>query len=169
MGLAKLAFALLIAACGAYVCARQVKRMAGFADLDSALTEGNVAVGISFAGTILAMGLLTQFALQNSFTVLALLSYGGGDWLDMAWVLAYAIGMVGVSLLVGALVISAGIALSVRLTPNIDEIAEIRRGNVACALVLATTVVVMAFLAREGLDTLLTGGMPLPPLGRDIS
>ena len=48
-----------------------------------------------------------------------------------------------------------------------DEIAEIRAGNVASALVLAAVLVALAMLAEQGVATMLDGLLPLPTLGRD--
>ena len=85
------------------------------------------------------------------------------------WIFAYAVGLVVVALLSGAVVILVSVRASVRLTPGIDEIAQIRDGNIATAIVMATVLVVIALLARQGLDTMLNGLLPLPALGRGIN
>ena len=109
-----------------------------------------------------------QNAVQNTFSALDLLRYSANTWVDVTWVFAYAIGLILAALVVGAGVIIVGVRASVRLTPNIDEIEEIRNGNIACAIVMAVVLGVMGLLAREGLDTLLTGLLPLPPLGQTL-
>ncbi|MEQ8859073.1 MAG: DUF350 domain-containing protein [Pseudomonadales bacterium] len=78
-----------------------------------------------------------------------------------------AMGLSVVSLLIRAGVIVVGIKLFVRLTPDIDEMEEIGSGNVASAVVVFATITVLALLARDGVDTLLTSFLPMPTLGRD--
>jgi hypothetical protein len=62
--------------------------------------------------------------------------------------------------------IAAGTKVFLRLTGDIDELAELKRNNVAVAFVLAGFILVMwLFLARGG-ESLLTSLMPDPPFGR---
>ncbi len=168
IGLATLSFGVFVGVVGITTAARLIKRFAGLPDVDTAIHEGNIAVGISLAGAIFAMGLMVQNAVQNTFSALDLLRYSANTWVDVTWVFAYAIGLILAALVVGAGVIIVGVRASVRLTPNIDEIEEIRNGNIACAIVMAVVLGVMGLLAREGLDTLLTGLLPLPPLGQTL-
>ena len=84
----------------------------------------------------------------------------------MLWIVAYALGLTSASLLIGAAVIVSGVRAAIHLTPDLDEIEEIVSGNIACAIILVAVIVVLALLVREGLDTMLTGFLPLPVLGR---
>ncbi len=54
-----------------------------------------------------------------------------------------------------------------RLTRDVEEIEEIKKGNVAPALVLGAVLVVLALVAAPGLETALDGLLPLPTLARD--
>ena len=72
------------------------------------------------------------------------------------------------ALAMGAAVLVFGTRGFVRLTPDTDELAEIRAGNVARAVVLAAVMIVLALLAEQGLETLLDALLPLPTLGRDL-
>jgi uncharacterized membrane protein YjfL (UPF0719 family) len=169
VGFTKLVFGVLVGVIGLSTAARLTKRVAGLPDIDTALEQRNIAVGISLAGAILAMGLLVQHAVENTFSAFDLLQYSADGWLSIMWIFAYAVGLVVVALLSGAVVILVSVRASVRLTPGIDEIAQIRDGNIATAIVMATVLVVIALLARQGLDTMLNGLLPLPALGRGIN
>ncbi|MRG96315.1 DUF350 domain-containing protein [Polyangium spumosum] len=79
----------------------------------------------------------------------------------------YGLSHVALSLAVGALAIAVGTFLFVRVTRGVDELAEIRKGNVAPALVLGAVMVVIALVAAPGLETALDGLLPLPELARD--
>ncbi|MCO4763493.1 MAG: DUF350 domain-containing protein, partial [Myxococcales bacterium] len=65
-------------------------------------------------------------------------------------------------------VLAFGTGVFSRLTRGVDELQEIREGNVAPALVLAAVMVVLALLAAPGLQMALDGLLPLPELGRDL-
>ncbi|HYO71095.1 MAG TPA: DUF350 domain-containing protein, partial [Archangium sp.] len=66
--------------------------------------------------------------------------------------------------LVGTGVLALGMLLFDRITPGVDELAEVRRGNVALALVLAAILLVLAWLTAPGLQAALNGLIPFPEL-----
>lgn len=169
IGLAKLAFGVFVGVVGISVAARLTARLSGFDNLDDGLRAGNVAVGIGVAGSIAAMGIMVRHAVSGTFGALDLLLHtsGQGQGFGAAWVFLYAFVHVVAALGVGAGIVVIGTRAFVRLTPDVDEIAEIRDGNVASALVLASVLIVMALLAQQGMETLLDGLLPLPTLGRD--
>ena len=91
---------------------------------------------------------------------------------DMSWLAVrrfgiYAAMHLGVSIVISAAVLALGTLIFTKLTRKVDEMAEIRRGNVAPALVLAAVMVVLALMTAPGLQTALDGMLPLPELGRD--
>jgi uncharacterized membrane protein YjfL (UPF0719 family) len=168
IGVAKLVFGLLVGIVGISLSARLVKRFSGFGSVDNSLRSGNAAVGITLAGAIIAMGIMTQHAVTGAFGALDLLLHQAGSGMQLLWFFAYATLHVGASLIVGAAVLALGIRSFARLTPEIDEVQEIREGNIASALTLTAMVVVLAFLAQQGLATTLDALLPLPTLGRDL-
>ncbi len=169
IGVAKLAFGVLIAAFGVYFGLRVVHRLLKIEGADRALAEGNVAVGAMQASCLIALGLLVQPAVQASFDAVDLLYRGQSLSPAMLGRFAmYALLHVGTSLVVGAAVIAIGIGIFVRLTHEVDELAEIRKGNVAPALALAAVLIVMSLLAAPGLRSMLDGLLPLPELPRNV-
>lgn len=173
IGVAKLVFGVLIAAFGIFFGLRVVHRMLRDAkdthNEDKALAEGNIALGVMQASCLIALGLLVQPAVQASFDAVDLLYRGQSVSLGMlARFAMYALLHVGTSLLVGAAVVAIGAKIFVRLTPGVDELAEIRRGNVAPALALAAVLIVMSLLAAPGLRSMLDGLLPLPELPRNV-
>ena len=166
-GVIKLGFGILVGIIGITTAARIVKRVNGLTDLNESLRENNWAVGISLAAAITSIGILIEPAINGTFSALQLLSYTAEHWMDVAWVVLYAIVHVVAALLLGALVISLGTQIAVRLTPDIDEIEEIRKGNISCALLMAAIMLTLALLSQEGLQMVLDGMLPMPTLGRD--
>lgn len=171
IGLAKLAFGVFVGVVGISVAARLAARLSGFDRIGDGLRAGNIAVGVAVAGSIAAMGIMVQHAVSGTFGALDLLLHTSGSvqgqGFGAAWVFLYAFVHVVAALGVGAGIVVIGTRTFVRLTPDVDEIAEIRGGNVASALVLASVLIVMALLAQQGMETLLDGLLPLPTLGRD--
>ena len=164
IGAAKLGFGLMVGIVGITTSARLIKRAIGLADIDVAIKERNMAVGLSLGAAILAMGILIEPAVARTFNALDLLQHTAERWLDVMWIIAYALGLSLGALLIGALVIISGVRAAITLTPDLDEIEEIVGGNVACAIILVAIITVLALLVREGLDTVLTGFLPLPVL-----
>jgi len=169
VGVAKLAFGVAVAAFGVFFALRVVHRLLKQEGPDQALAAGNSALGVMQASCLISLGLLVQPAVQASFDAMDLLYRGQRLVAPMlARFAMYALLHVGTALIVGALVITIGIQIFVRLTSDVDELAEIRKGNVAPALALAAVIVVMSLLAAPGLRSILDGLLPLPELPRDV-
>ena len=167
LGVAKLCFGMVIGVAGITIAARQVTRFAGFDSVDEGLRSGNVALGIVVGGAVLAVAILVQHAIAGTFGALDLLLYAQTGAAGIGWIAIYAVVHVGAALGIGALLLSVGTRAFVRLTPEIDEIAEIHDGNVASALVLAAMLVALALVAQPGVETILDGLLPIPGLARD--
>lgn len=167
-GLAKAAFGIVVGACGIFAAARTLHRLIGFGKTDGGVKAGNEALGVMKAGSLIALGLLLQHAVRATFDALDLL-YQGHDVSLRALrsVLVYGLMHVSLSIVVGALVLALGTWLFTKLTRGVNELEEIRKGNVAPAVVLAAVMVVLALMTSPGLQTALDGLLPLPELARD--
>lgn len=167
VGLAKLIFGILVGVVGITIASRVATRLAGFSSVDDGLRAGNSAIGVVVAGSILSMAILVQHAVRGTFGALDLLMRSSQSASGVFWVFAYAAAHVAAALGVGVALLVIGTRAFVRLTPDVDEITEIRDGNLASALVLAAVLVALALLAQQGVQTMLDGLLPLPRLGRD--
>jgi hypothetical protein len=120
------------------------------------------------AASLLSLGLLAQHAVSATFSAMDLMYRGQKLAAPMVGKFAfYGFVHVILSLAVGAAAIAVGAFLFGRLTRGVDEIEEIRKGNIAPALVLGAVMVVIALVAAPGLETALEGLLPLPTLARD--
>ncbi len=168
IGIGKILFGILVAAAGVLLGARVLGRLLRWGELDEDLKQGNVAVGVLGAAGLFALGLLAQHAVAATFSAMDLMYRGKRLAAPMLGRFAvYGLIHVGVSLAVGAAVLGIGVVLFGRMTRGVDELAEIRKGNVAPALVLGAVMVVIALMAAPGLETALDGLLPLPTLARD--
>lgn len=164
VGLSKVLFGGLVAALGIWLAFRGLNRLLD-TDPTRDLREGNVAAGVVHAASLLALGLLAQNAVNATFDAVDLTFRGSLPRPGMLAQLAvFAFMHVGVSLLVGTGVLALGVLLFDKMTPGVDELAEVRRGNVALALVLAAILLVIALLTAPGLQATLNGLIPFPEL-----
>ncbi len=167
-GLAKLAFGIVVGALGIFLSSRVLHRLLRSGVSDEEQKKGNVAHGVLYASSLLALGMLVQHAVEASFSAMDLMYHGrafSGPMLTHFGM--YALVHVTFSLAVGAAVIAAGALVYSYLTTGVDELAEIKRGNLSPALVLGAVMIVMAMMTAPGLQTALDGLLPLPVLARD--
>lgn len=168
VGLAKIAFGILVGAVGIFVASRLLGRLLGWGRGDDELAKGNLAAGTLHASAIVALGLLAQHAVDATWSAMDLGFRGEKVSGTMVVTLAiYGLVHVGVSFGVGSVVLWFGGWLFNKLTRGVDEIAEVRKGNLAPALVLGAVLVVLAIVTAPGLQTALDGLLPIPELARD--
>lgn len=168
-GLAKVGFGVVVGAFGVFLGLRLLSLLLRQKDADGELAKGNIAVGILQAASVLSLGLLLQHAVTATFDAMDLL-YRGREFVPamLGRFAVYATLHVGLSLIIGSLVMALGVSIYGRLTRGVDELAEVRRGNPAPALVLSCVIVVMALVVEPGLRAALDGLLPLPVLPRDV-
>lgn len=167
-GLAKVVFGIFVGAVGIFIASRGLHRLLGSGEIDSQTKEGNLAIGVLKAGSLVALGMLFQHPVSATFSAFDLM-YSGGmlEGGALVKVLVYALSHLGLSIVVSASVLALGTMIFTALTRGVDEMEEIRKGNVAPAIVLSAVMVVLALLTSPGLDNALQGLLPLPELGRD--
>ncbi len=169
VGLLKAGFGLFVGALLIFAGSRVLHRLIGAGAVDTAHRKGNVAMGVLDAGGLLALGLVLQHAVVSTFSAADLLVRDAEITASaLGQVALYAGAHLTLSALFGALVLGAGVWLFAQLTRGVDEMAEIRAGNVAPAIVLSAVMLVLALLTAPGLEMALDGLLPMPQLARDL-
>ncbi len=164
VGLIKVVFGGLVAALGIWFALRGLGRLLGANPVEE-LRQGNVAACTVHAASLVALGLLVQHAVQATSDAVDLTVQNPPIHLaTVGRLVGAAILHVGLSLGVGVTVLGTGVLLFDRMTPGIDELAEVRRGNVAAALILSAILLVLALLTAPGLQAALNGLIPFPQL-----
>jgi uncharacterized membrane protein YjfL (UPF0719 family) len=147
---AQFVISVITAALAAYLSIWLFDRTTRNIDEWNELRKGNVAVGIVLGALIIGVGIVLRLAL-----IPAAINIDVGP----ANIVAYRLLIQGLQLLVGLLLSVVAIGLSVwiftRLTGSIDEWAEIGRGNVAIAVVLAGVIITTALISSTALDSIL--------------
>ncbi|QDE92527.1 hypothetical protein BHS06_28095 [Myxococcus xanthus] len=164
VGLIKVLFGGLVAALGIWLALRGLSRILGANPVEE-LRQGNVAACLVHAASLVSLGLLVQHAVQATSDALDLTVQNPPlHLLVVGRLVAVAVLHVGLSLGVGVTVLGTGVLLFDRMTPGIDELAEVRKGNVAAALILSAILLVLALLTAPGLQAALNGLIPFPQL-----
>jgi uncharacterized membrane protein YjfL (UPF0719 family) len=167
-GLAKVVFGIVVGGLGIFVASRLLRKLMKRGASDDALRSGNVADAVLEAAALIAFGVVGQHAVTATFSAMDLMYRGHELELFMLTRFAfYALVHVGVSLFAATGSLAIGTWFFNRLTRGIDEMAEVKKGNVAPALVLGAVLIVMALMTSPGLQSVLDGLLPLPTLGRD--
>lgn len=147
---AQLVISIISAAIVAYLSVWLFDRATRNIDEWAELRKGNVAVGIVLGALIFGVAIILHPSL-----VPASINLDVGPANDVATRLL----IQGLQILVGLFlsVISIGLALWIftRLTGAIDEWAEISRGNVAIAIMLAGVILATSLIASTALDSIL--------------
>lgn len=169
IGLAKVLFGVLVGAFGIFIATRLFARLTKLGKVDEELAKGNNAASVLIASAIISLGILAQHAVVATFSAMDL-AYRDQDFHPgmLAVFGIYGVMHVVTSFVVGLLVLVLGTFLFGWLTKGVDEMAEIRKGNLAPALVLGGVVVVLALMTAPGLEMALNGLLPLPELPRDV-
>lgn len=114
------------------------------------LRKGNVAVGIVLAAIIIGVGIILRPGLAP-----AVLNLDVGPTNAVVIRLAVQLIQIVVGLLLAVVSIGAAVWLFTRLTGSIDEWAEIGRGNVSIAIVLAGVIIATSLITGTALDAIL--------------
>ena len=128
------------------------------------LNSNNSAVGILVAGVLLALSFAIKSVIEPVvstfetffFAEMTITAFGK----FAVFSLAYLTGTIIVTLLT----LWFTIAVFLKFTKKIDELAEIKKGNTAVAIVLAMAFVVMGWFLGGGINGFLEGLIPFPDL-----
>ncbi|MFH0737965.1 MAG: DUF350 domain-containing protein [Candidatus Micrarchaeota archaeon] len=107
------------------------------------IKKGNVAIGILFASVMASLMLLVGPAIYALAAYLGL----GGDAVSMLIVFLKMLLNFIIFQILGIVVIFLTLNLVDRITPDIDEFAELKKGNIAIAVVMASALLLVAYAA----------------------
>lgn len=114
------------------------------------LRKGNVAVGILMAAMILAVGNVISGSVQGLTGALM------DPKLELAYFADLVVGVV--NLLIGIWVATTVVSLAIRaldkMTKDIDEMAEVAKGNVAVAVMVAGVLLAVSVVVSQGVQAI---------------
>jgi hypothetical protein len=163
-GAVKLVISIGLGGLGVFTAYRVLARvLSGGAKL-----ENNAAAGVLHASALLSLGLLARQSLSSFYDTLDLLLARGEILKALPKVFLLGTIHIGLALALGTVLLFLSVWLFNRLTPGVDEVAQVREGHLGPALVLGAILVTFALLAAPGLEALLNGLVPWPELPADM-
>jgi len=144
IGIIQLIIAIILAVVSLYIGFAILDRMTNKIDEEKELAKGNTAVGILVASIFVSIALVVQSGVAG-------ISVGLKDAIDgnISSLVASIIQLI-LGILLAVAVIYLALNIFDKLTKEIDEFEEIRKGNVAVALELAGIIIAVALIIQSG-------------------
>jgi uncharacterized membrane protein YjfL (UPF0719 family) len=124
------------------------------------MRKGNAAIGILLASVMAGMLLLMEqrigelaFSIQVPTAAIPMQA--------VALIMAFTFLNYILGLLASVIIIFLTINLADRITPDIDEFSELKKGNIAVALVLSAALLLVIFAARPSIESAFTALLSL--------
>lgn len=143
LSLAQLAVAIILSALTAYLAFYLFQWLTRGLDEWQELRQGNAAVGIVLGSILISVSIVLRPALSVDTS-----TWDVGNAFLFRALLAQAI-QLAVGLLLAVLTLMLGFFLFAALTRGIDEIEELRKGNLAVAGLMAGVVIGMGLMVSE--------------------
>ncbi len=151
LSVAQFALAVIFSALTAYLGVWLFDRTTPKMDEWKLLKEGNVAVGLVLGAIVLGVAIVLRPALQVNP---ALRPDAGAVW-GVVILLGLQVIQLVLGLVFAVIAITLALWLFTRLTGELDEWAELERGNQAVGVVLAAVILSTALISGVALDAIL--------------
>ena len=150
VGLIQLVISIIFAVLALYIGFAVLSKINKNMDEEKELAQGNVAVGIIVAAVFVAIALVVQSGVSG-------LSVGINKALNVGILSVdglLAIGTAFIQLILGIVLAVGAIYLALyvldKLTKGVDEFGEIKKGNVAVALMMGGVIIAVAVIIQSG-------------------
>lgn len=150
LSLAYLIIAVFLAAIIAYLSFYLFQAVTRRIDEWEELRQGNPAVGIVLGAAVVAVAIVLMPALEVSTSL-----WDAGQDLYIRVLLAQAVQIV-IGLVLSAAALGLAMYLFAALTRGLDEIAELKRGNVAVAGLLAGVLIGVGLMVSQAVEQIVT-------------
>jgi len=133
-------------------------------DIDevSELKANNVAVSVMLSGMLLSSAIIMKTVIQPAISTLQVYLYEGITGLAILKVVGFVVAYIAGAMVLGIAALWGAVWCFMALTRRIDELAEIKKNNVAVAIVLAVVLVIMGLFLADGINSLLRAVIPFP-------
>ena|SRR3989344_667693 len=149
-GIGKLLSSVLLAVGSIYIGLKSFDKLTAGIDELSEIRKGNAAVGVFFISILLSIAILIRPGVAEFAAGIE-----PGYSLNLMAVLALInITKLAFSLMVAIIAVFCAFSLLDRITRNIDEVHELRKGNVAIALLIAGLMLSVSYVVEAGMQTM---------------
>jgi TRAP-type C4-dicarboxylate transport system permease small subunit len=149
-----LLFSLLLIAFSHKYLEQKLKKLAG-------LSPASYCFNVLAAGLLLSMGLIMSEASRPMMTVINYLSRS----MDNMWIIKAGgyIGLLFILVVIfSALIIIGSVMFFNKMTGSMDEVDEIKKGNVGIAILLSALMIAMTLFLKAPIISLLESIVPMP-------
>jgi uncharacterized membrane protein YjfL (UPF0719 family) len=150
VGLIQLIISIIFAVLALYIGFAVLIKINKNMDEEKELARGNVAVGIIVAAVFVAIALVVQSGVSglsvgiNKALSVGILSVDGLLAIGVAFIQL----ILGIVLAVGAIYLALNVLA--KLTKGVDEFEEIKKGNIAVALMMGGVIIAVAVIIQSG-------------------
>ena len=134
-------------------------------DAEEEMKKNNVGVAILLSALLVSAGLIVREGVYPVSNLVRLYFTSPVDYVNGWQLVLLALGHLLLVFIVAVYTISLSLRFWGRLTPNISEGAELKKGNLAVGIVLAGVVAVMAIFISDGISRLTKTLIPQPSIG----
>jgi uncharacterized membrane protein YjfL (UPF0719 family) len=150
VGIIQLFCAIAISVLALYLGFRTFNKITKDIDEVKELARGNVAMGILVAAIFVAIALVVQSGVQGIVVGAGKASADGIFTTDGIIDLSFAVFQLVAGVLLAAGAIYLALKIFIRLNDQIDEFNEIKKGNIAVALMMAGMILAVAVIVHTG-------------------
>ncbi len=152
IGIIQLIISIILAVAALYISFSVLDKITKGIDEEKEIAKGNTAIGIIVASVFIAIGVVVQSGvagISDGLKIAVPLIIQGQI---MAAVLPIFMSILQLALGIGLAIVAIYLALNVldKLTKGIEEFEELKKGNVAVALVMAGVIITVAIIIQSG-------------------
>jgi len=164
-GLVQIALSLLIGVLFIYAASKVFRKMIKGINETDELKNNNIAVAILNSAIIIALILVVSNSIESAITIFGN-TLRNPDAIFSTYVRTALIMLLHI--IIAGLVAFSSIYIAMRffmwLTKDLDELAEIKKNNIAVSLLLGIIIISIALLLQPGITTILDSLIPYPPV-----
>jgi uncharacterized membrane protein YjfL (UPF0719 family) len=134
-------------------------------DGDKELKAGNLAAAIVLVAVMVCPAAIVLSTMSSMVFRARAFFLAGREDLSLLQLAGYSICWVALVLALSLFSMWLALRLFDKLTPGIDELEEVRKGNTAVALLMAGVIAIVSVSMQEGISTLSHTLVPHTPLG----
>lgn len=134
-----------------YLGINMLNKLTGDLEEWKEIKKGNFSVGVLLAGIIFSIAVVIEGGVRN-----VLQSIDPSVSVSLLFVsLLISVIKLLIGLVIAVFSVYIGIRLIDSLTPDINEISELKKGNIAIAIVMAAVMIAVAFVIKGSVDIVL--------------
>ncbi|MFA6092932.1 MAG: DUF350 domain-containing protein [Elusimicrobiota bacterium] len=129
------------------------------------IRKGNAAVALMLVSLMVGSALILQETIYPVRSILLLAFREPGRWTHFAKLAAYALGHLAFGFILAVLCVQGVLKVFEKLTGEMDEEEQIRKGNIAVAVMLSAVMIVLSLYMRQGVSAVTKALIPQAELG----